>query len=154
MSLNPTRKRVPHEIPAWVEPGSLFFITICCRDRSINSLAHSVVFETMTSAWKHYAVAGRAWTRLLLAMPDHLHALISFPSDERMIEVIRDWKRFITRIAHVQWQYGFFDHRLRNDAAFDEKAAYIRANPIRAGLAAEPSDWPFVWTPHDVQPAR
>jgi len=108
----------------------------------------------MTSAWHHYAIAGRAWTRLFLAMPDHLHALISFHDDESMTSVIRDWKRFISKQTSVQWQPGFFDHRLRDSAALDEKAAYIRMNPARAGLVRDPSDWPFVWTPDQVQPAR
>ena len=151
---SPHRKRLPHEIPAWVESGATFFITIRCADRSKNSLAQPAVFEAMTSAWKHYAIAGRAWTRLFLAMPDHLHALISFSAEERMTEVVRDWKRYITRTVDIAWQDGFFDHRLRNDHALDEKAAYIRANPVRAGLAAAPSDWSFVWSAYDAQPAR
>jgi putative transposase len=154
MSPHPTRKRLPHETPSWVESGALFFITICCADRRQNSLAHPAVFETMTSAWRHYAVAGRAWTRLFLAMPDHLHALTSFHDDHRMDGTIRDWKRFIAKQIPIQWQAGFFDHRLRDGKSFDEKAAYIRMNPVRAGLVSEPFHWPFVWTADQVQPAR
>ena len=149
-----TRKRLFHAPPSWVESGSLFFITICCVDRRKNSLAHPLIFEAMIAALRHYAITGRAWTRLFLAMPDHLHALISFPSDERMDQCIRDWKRFIAKSTSVQWQAGFFDHRLRNDAALDEKGGYIRSNPVRAGLVSEPTDWPFIWTPLDDQPAR
>ena len=89
-------------------------------------------------------------------MPDHLHALVSFSAEEQMAEVIRDWKRFITRKTSVKWQAGFFDHRLRNAAAFDEKAAYIRLNPLRAELVSALTDWPFIWNPSadDTQPAR
>jgi putative transposase len=154
MSPHPTRKRLSHEIPSWVESGSLFFITICCADRHRNSLAHPDVFETMTSAWRHCAVAERAWTRLFLAMPDHLHALVSFSHDERLDKTIRDWKRFIAKQTSIQWQAGFFDHRLRGANSFDEKATYIRMNPVRAALVTEPFHWPFVWTADDVQPAR
>jgi hypothetical protein len=32
-----------------------------------------------------------------------------------MSEVVRDWKRFHTRINHAVWQEGYFDHRLRPD---------------------------------------
>jgi putative transposase len=154
MSPRPIRKRLPHEIPCWVESGALFFITICCADRSKNSLAHPAAFDAMASAWNHYAITGRAWTRLFLAMPDHLHALISFSTEEGIPQVIRDWKRFTAKTISLTWQAGFFDHRLRNDSAFDEKAAYIRANPVRAGLVSAPEHWPYIWTPADAQPAR
>ena len=108
----------------------------------------------MVAAWNHYAIAGRAWTRLFLAMPDHLRALISFPDDQRMTLRIRRWKRFAAKQTPVLWQDGFFDHRLRNESAFDEKAGDIRMSPARAGCVQDPSDWPFVWTPAQVHPAR
>jgi REP element-mobilizing transposase RayT len=154
MSPKPSRKRLPHEIPFWVESGSVFFVTVCCADRTVNSLASNAVFDAMTSAWHHYAFSGKAWTRLFLAMPDHLHALISFAPDTSITKIVRDWKRYIARNNRVDWQTGFFDHRLRNSAAFDEKAAYIRANPVRAGLVSTPAEWPFVWSADDLQPAR
>ena len=39
---------------------------------------------------------------------------------------------------------GFFEHRLRSDAEFNEKASYIRMNPVRTGLVALPGLWPYV----------
>ena len=78
-------------------------------------------------------------------MPDHLHALLAFPAEHRMEKILRDWKRFTAKQAHIDWQDGFFDHRLRNDESFEEKAHYIRMNPVRAGLASSFTDWPFVW---------
>jgi putative transposase len=50
---------------------------------------------------------------LFLLMPDHVHAVLSFPRDKSMSEVIRDWKRFHKRTYRVMWQEGYFDHRLR-----------------------------------------
>jgi hypothetical protein len=41
------------------------------------------------------------------------------------------------------WQEGFFDHVLREpDATFDV-VSYIVANPVRAGICAEPSAYAF-----------
>jgi mono/diheme cytochrome c family protein len=34
---------------------------------------------------------------------------------------------------------------LRKDESYREKADYIRANPVRAGLVTRPEDWPYFW---------
>ena len=78
-------------------------------------------------------------------MPDHLHALISFPYDQRMKQIIADWKRFLATRLQIDWQRDFFDHRLRRDESFVEKADYIRANPVRAELVSRSEDWPYFW---------
>jgi putative transposase len=78
-------------------------------------------------------------------MPDHLHLLASFPVESRMAEVIRSLKRFSAKSVALVWQDGFFDHRLRTPESFEEKASYIRMNPVRAGLVVEASKWPFIW---------
>lgn len=80
-------------------------------------------------------------------MPDHLHLLVSFPSTVDFRKIIIDWKSIIARKAGVRWQRDFFDHRLRSDESYEEKARYIRQNPARAGLAALASDWQFIWEP-------
>ncbi len=62
-----------------------------------------------------------------------------------MEKVLRDWKRYIAKQTGVVWQDGFFDHRLRGNESYEEKAHYIRLNPVRAGLIASPEAWEFVW---------
>ena len=96
----------------------------------------------------------KLWTHLLLAMPDHLHALLSFPRGERMDAVIRNLKRYVAKAGGVEWQDGFFDHRLRSDESFEEKAHYIRMNPVRAGFAHQPEEWPYAWPAYAAAPAR
>jgi len=36
----------------------------------------------------------------------------------------------------IKWQRDFFEHRLRSDESWREKADYILANPVRKGLVA------------------
>ena len=76
-------------------------------------------------------------------MPDHAHMLATFGPDASMEKIVRSWKRHSARYASIRWQRDFFDHRLRNDESFEEKAAYILNNPIRAGLVARSEDWPY-----------
>jgi len=83
-------------------------------------------------------------------MPDHLHMLIGVPGDTPLSNLIRDFKRMTSRIANIAWQRNFFDHRLRNDESENVKAAYIRANPVRAGLISEHERWSYAIGVNDL----
>lgn len=78
-------------------------------------------------------------------MPDHVHALVAVPADRSLTVVVRRWKAFLHTQAGIEWQSGFFDHRLRSDESEEQKAEYIRMNPVRAKLVKRQEDWPFVW---------
>lgn len=139
------RKPLPHHVPAWVEGASLYFFTVCARPPGTTNLIRPESAKPILSATEHYHVSGRWHIRILLLMPDHLHALAAFPSIEEMRNVWRDWKRFTAKVARVEWQRDFFEHRLRNEESWEEKAAYIRANPVRKGLVTRPEDWRWVY---------
>jgi putative transposase len=64
--------------------------------------------------------------------------------------MIRDFKRYTAKNAGVIWQDGFFDHRLRDHESLEEKALYIRMNPVRAGLVPRPDAWPYIWPGYSV----
>ena len=66
-----------------------------------------------------------------------------------MEKAVKDWKRWVARSMGVVWQPGFFDHRLRGEESVREKADYILANPVRAGLVKNWQDWPHRWMPDD-----
>ncbi len=140
----PTRKTLPHDIPAWVAKGSLYFITICTHPRGKNQLANDDSACAIFDSVEFNLQRGLWWPHLFLLMPDHLHALMSFESETGMRRSIQNWKHYISRSTGVEWQRDFFDHRLRSGESYDQKAAYIRANPVRAGLVEEADDWPYV----------
>lgn len=80
-------------------------------------------------------------------MPDHLHALLSFPASKSMQSAVSQWKHYTASQYAICWQRDYFDHRLRQEESFKEKVDYILQNPVRQGLAAHSEDWPFVWWP-------
>jgi len=82
---------------------------------------------------------------LFVAMPDHVHAVMQFHGETRMAIAIRGWKRWMTKKCGIEWQRGFFDHRLRSQKSAAEKREYILNNPVRAGLVEKSSDWKYVW---------
>jgi putative transposase len=105
------------------------------------------VFET----GRRYHASHRWYLKLLLLMPDHLHMLIGVPGDAQLSNLIRDFKKITTRIANIAWQRNFFDHRLRHGESLDEKVAYIRENPVRAGLIGPNDRWPFAINSDDLR---
>ena len=77
-------------------------------------------------------------------MPDHLHALLSFPLREDTSQVVGDWKRWNSAKHGVRWQEGYFDHRVREDGRGEQlqnQADYLLKNPVWAELCAQPEDW-------------
>ncbi len=146
MSL-PKRKPLPHETPDWVKSGEVFFVTVCAECRGVNSLTQPVASSAVFTATDHYQFHLRWHVRLLLLMPDHLHMLASFPRAEEMRRTVTSWKHFLSKQHGIAWQRDFFDHRIRSHESLDEKAHYIRQNPVRAGLVADAGTWPYVWEP-------
>ncbi len=140
------RKSLPHDPPAWIDPAcEIWFITICCKPRGTNQLTRpevsAAVLDSVAYRWR----LGHWHPHVFLLMPDHCHALISFPPERSMQKTVADWKHWTASQHGVVWQKDFFDHRLRRDESFAEKSDYIARNPARAGLVAEPRDWPHVW---------
>jgi putative transposase len=99
----------------------------------------------------HRAETGQWWPTLFLVMPDHIHILVRFPVEPGMRKTMTAWKRYTAHTQGIPWQRDFFDHRLRNDESLVEKAHYIRNNPVRAGLAKDARDWPYVWDAESAQ---
>lgn len=79
-------------------------------------------------------------------MPNHWHALLVPSEDSPPLSAImkRVKGRTATRIRRLLggtgplWQREWFDRWIRSDAEWHKCVAYIRNNPVKAGLA---SDW-------------
>jgi putative transposase len=98
-------ERLHHRVLHWVEPGGLFHIRIALdREKEQRALIDPPLAEGILDSAKFYETKLRWHVTLFLLMPDHLHAILSFVRDQAMSDVIRDWKRFHTRINHVFWQ--------------------------------------------------
>jgi len=83
-------------------------------------------------------------------LPDHWHAIL-FPRHPLTISgVMESIKGGATkRISRSRrevgrlWQPRFFDRALRTVREYNEKVQYIHLNPVKAGLASRPEDWPW-----------
>ena len=109
----------------------------------------------------------RCGFRLLawVAMPEHVH-LILVPGNackvSRILVAIKQpiaqqalhrWrsegapilpKLEVSAGRHRYWQAGGgFDRLVRDDDELEREVRYIHANPVRRGLVAQPTDWPW-----------
>ena len=140
------RVPLPHEIPIDVcksPEEEVFFITICCLPRGENQLARTEAWQVIDETLQIREANGEIRVGMVLAMPDHLHGLFSFPGRKPMSLVISSFKEWVAKNSGIRWQRNFFDHRLRTGESAAEKANYIRLNPVRAGLVENSSDWPY-----------
>lgn len=146
MATDSTR-RLHHATPPWVASGAVFHIRIRA-DRNW-AHTHSLIApptrgHRLLDSIAHYHRQLSWYCHLFLLMPDHTHALLSFPPDRSMSKMIGEWKKWHARSKTVLWQDNYFDHRIRDDAEFQQKAAYIRNNPVVKKLCARVEDWPWV----------
>jgi REP element-mobilizing transposase RayT len=118
----------------------------------------------MHQAFRFFAISGEehgAWVGDYLFMPDHLHLFVAL--DERRI-LLPSWMKSLKntlsksmRRQHIpapHWQKGYFDHVLRSEESYARKWAYVRENPVRAGLARTWIDWPYSGAIFDLEYPR
>jgi putative DNA methylase len=93
---------------------------------------------------KRYALI--AWC----VMPNHVHALVEIWSGYRLDRIVHSWKSFTAHAANRLmaragrfWAPEYFDRYMRDDLQLAAAQSYIEENPVKAGLCAQPQDWPF-----------
>jgi REP-associated tyrosine transposase len=141
------RKRLDHTTHFAGRFGAVYFVTICCQKRGLNQLCDERTSKVLFDSARIYHERGRWNLNLLLLMPDDLHALIGIDGRGSLSQLIRDYKRITAKVARVEWQRNFFDHRLRHDESLTAKFAYVCQNPVRAGLISNECDWPYMFIP-------
>ena len=100
-------------------------------------------------------------------MPTHIHAILTATNDD-LSAIVRDFKKFTARNIYHQaeqdgdrlavwifeqaaktlpevrfkvWQDEFHPEAIYSREFLLQKADYIHANPVRKGLAGDPSHW-------------
>jgi putative transposase len=92
----------------------------------------------------------RCWVGAYCLMPDHLH-FVAGPQEDGAC-VLTFLARFMGKSTNMSWRHGWsgklwqkrgHDHVIRLVERMDEVYAYVRDNPVRAGLVEDASDWPW-----------
>jgi len=96
--------------------------------------------------------------RVAVVMPDHVHMIFTPLVNRQAMEVyslaeIMDAikgvsahriNKMLGRKGRV-WQAESFDHVLRSSESLDAKVHYLLENPVRLGLVADWTDYPWLW---------
>ena len=63
------------------------------------------------------------------------------------------WKNGVSREAGPEtlWQRDFWDRQLRAGESYSAKWQYVLQNPVRHGLAASETDWPYQGEIHRLE---
>jgi REP element-mobilizing transposase RayT len=82
-------------------------------------------------------------------MPNHVHVMIE--QIDRLGAILHSWKSFtanrINALRGVRgkvWAREYYDRFIRDAAHFENAVAYIRNNPVKAGLVQNAEDWPWL----------
>ena len=120
-----------------------YFLTLCVDGRA-RVLDHPEIDENMRRFVSESVSRYGVYVDCYVLMPDHVHLIVTIePASKITIgEWVKAFKAMVGR-HRFKWQSGFFDHLLRSDESRSEKWAYIRMNPVRAGLVESPDDWPY-----------
>jgi REP element-mobilizing transposase RayT len=93
-------------------------------------------------------------------MPNHVHVLIHCLGGTTLGTIVRSWKTYTARQINAStgrsgalWAVDYFDRYIRDHEHLADAKAYIRRNPVKAGLCVNPEDWRWssAWSGWQVQ---
>ena len=126
-----------------------YFVTSATRAREPvfeDSRNAEALIETLYTTRDRYSFLLLAY----VVMPDHFHAVIVPAPRNTISQVMRFIKGTYARIYNSSygltgpvWQSSFYDRIVRNEGGFEDILAYVHENPVRAGMARAPEEYPY-----------
>jgi REP-associated tyrosine transposase len=127
--------------------GSSYFVTTrCWQGRSIFQVSEiaSILLNTLL----YYRERGAYQLHEFVVMPNHIHLILTPSATTTLEKAVQFIKGGSSREIHLQrvqkmqtWQEGFHDWTIRGRSDWRSKVEYIRMNPVRAKLVADPREW-------------
>lgn len=141
-------RHLPRLSREWYQGWAFVHWTLAIRERKTGWLTpvfHSQLREIMLHAQRRYEFSCPTYC----LMPDHCHLLWAglTPKSDQIVAMEFFRKHLRLHLRPFDWQPQSFDHVLREKErernAFRTTAIYILENPVRKGLVAEASDYPY-----------
>ena len=124
-------------------------------DRVLDTASIGPLFPRMPEIAKmvmdaiHYRDQRTYQLHSFVVMPNHVHRLMT--PLEPVSKVMQSLKRFTAREGNRMlgltgqpfWQDESYDRLVRNDSEFERIVHYIERNPVTAGLAPTPGEFPW-----------
>jgi REP element-mobilizing transposase RayT len=126
-----------------------YFVTFCVMHRErifrVSDAARAaadVILDYRRREWYHlYAYC---------VMPTHIHVLLGLPrvASRSLTLVVAQLKRGILHANRLRgiffrWQFGYYDHIVRDYEKSNDFVKYILLNPVRAGLVRDFAEYEY-----------
>ena len=146
-------------LPHFEGAGRTYFLTFRRHSKVHFDLTDPLCGEIIVSAL-HFFHGDRYLLYDYTIMPDHVHMIIK-PLKTRaktncLSKILHSIKSWTANQINCHrgargpvWQEETYDHIIRDRQDYETKSRYIWANPVRAGLTDDPTDWP--WWGHGLQ---
>jgi REP-associated tyrosine transposase len=89
-------------------------------------------------------------------LPNHYHLIVETKRDDLTAGMhklnghyAQRFNRRYDRVGHV-FQNRFSSYVIASDEHFRRALAYVRANPVEAGLCSSIGEWPWIWALSDL----
>ena len=131
------------------QQNTIYFITFVIDKRQpiFNDFSAATIFCQLL---KSNEVKNNCQWLTWVLMPDHFHGLLQINEQSSLPLVIRELKSKsaikINRYLKMKgkfWQLAYYDHALRKEEDLKSNSRYIVANPLRAGIVDNVSNYPF-----------
>jgi putative transposase len=133
--------------------GATYFFTVNLRDRRSGLLVAQIdaFREAVRDVHRQSPFRIDAW----VVLPDHMHCMWTLPEGDsdfpdrwRRIKAafsksLPDTEARLRKADRGIWQRGYWEHTIRDDRDYATHMNYIHFNPVKHGLAREPSEWPY-----------
>ena len=136
-----------------------YFLTFCTRDR-LPVFQDTPIAEQTLAQFRRTSTLEQFAILAYCLMPDHAHLLVEgLCVDSNLKRFAKMAKQrsgglYARNKNERLWQAGYYERVLREEDDVRALARYIVNNPLRAGLAKSPADYPFVgsdvWTMEEL----
>jgi DNA polymerase len=117
-------------------------------------LARPEVAEIVLRALTYHADS-RYTLHEYVFMPNHVHVLLTPLAEHALSDILHSLKSWtaqkinalLNRVGSTLWQHESYDHVVRDDDELQTLCAYVRLNPVKAGLCADEAGfrWSSAW---------
>ncbi len=83
-------------------------------------------------------------------MPNHVHVVIELKDGHSLSEIVGNCESFTAKRANsligrswAFWHADYFDRFIRDETHLTRTVEYVENNPVKAGLVATISEWPW-----------
>jgi REP element-mobilizing transposase RayT len=114
-------------------------------------LRRPAVAQAVIDTWRYFD--GRRYRlHAWVVMPNHVHVLVETGYGYGLPAIVGSWKTFTARAINrlfsrsgPVWMPDYWDRFVRDETHYRRVVAYIRQNPVKAGLVDAEEGWRWSW---------